>query len=85
VARTIPDNFLGLPRRFADYAAARFAILPIPYEATTTFGVGTRDGPRAMVGASQQVELYDEELGRESFRAGIATPPRGTSSATASS
>jgi len=73
VAASIPDNFLGLPRRFADYAPARFAILPIPYEATTTFGVGTRDGPRAMVGASQQVELYDEELGRESFRAGIAT------------
>ena len=68
-----PDNFLGLPHRFADYATARFAVLPVPYEATTTYGSGTREGPRAIISASQQVELYDEELGRESFRAGIAT------------
>jgi agmatinase len=73
VPPSIPDNFLGLPRRFADYATAHFAVLPIPYEATTTYGSGTRDGPRAIISASQQVELYDEELGRESFRAGIAT------------
>jgi agmatinase len=73
VAPSVPDNFLGLPPRFAEYAAARFAVLPIPYEATTTFGAGTRDGPRAILTASQQVELYDEQLGRESFRPGIAT------------
>ena len=70
---SIPDNFLGLPRRFADYATARYAVLPIPYEATTTYGSGTRDGPRAIVSASQQVELYDDELGQESFKAGVAT------------
>jgi agmatinase len=70
---SIPDNFLGLPRRFANYATARYAVLPVAYEATTTYGSGTRDGPRAIISASQQVELYDEELGRESFRAGIAT------------
>jgi agmatinase len=73
VAHHIPDNFLGLPRRHADYATARFAVLPIPYEATTTFGAGTRDGPRAILTASQQVELYDEALGRQSIQAGIAT------------
>lgn len=68
-----PDNFLGLGRRHCDYRTARFAVLPVPYEATTTFAPGTRDGPRAIITASQQVELYDEELRRESFRAGIAT------------
>jgi agmatinase len=47
--------------------------LPVPYDATTTFGVGTRDGPRAILNASQQVELYDEYLGREAHAAGVAT------------
>jgi agmatinase len=73
VTHTLPDNFLGLPPRYADYATARFAVRPIPYDATTTFGVGTRDGPRAILSASQQVELYDEYLGREAYKAGVAT------------
>jgi agmatinase len=68
-----PDNFLGLEPRLADYRRARFAVLPIPYDATTSYAVGTRDGPRAIISASQQVELYDEALGRESFRTGVAT------------
>ncbi len=67
------DNFLGLEPALADYRKARFACLPVPYDATTSFGVGTREGPRAIITASQQVELYDEELRRESIKAGVAT------------
>jgi agmatinase len=73
VAESIRDNFLGLDGKAADYRAARFAVLPVPYDATTSFGVGTREGPRAIITASQQVELYDEHLGRESWQAGVAT------------
>ncbi len=73
MSASLPDNFLGLPPRYCDYRSARFAILPVPYEATTTFGAGTRDGPRAIITASRQVELYDQELSREGFRAGVAT------------
>lgn len=73
MATSIPDNFLGLDAKTADYKTARFAVLPIPYDATTSFSVGTRDGPRAIITASQQVELYDEHLRRESWRAGVAT------------
>ncbi|TWT44319.1 N(1)-aminopropylagmatine ureohydrolase [Phycisphaerae bacterium RAS1] len=68
-----PDNFLGLPHDESDYASARFAVLPIPYDATTSYGVGTRDGPRAIITASQQVELYDEGLGCEPKLGGVAT------------
>lgn len=68
-----PDNFLGLPHKESQYASARFAILPIPYDATTSYGVGTRDGPRAIITASQQVELYDEGLGCEPNLGGVAT------------
>lgn len=73
MSHSIPDNFLGVDARTADYKKARFAVLPIPYDATTSFGPGTRDGPRAIITASQQVELYDEFLARESLRDGIAT------------
>ncbi len=73
MSHSVPDNFLGLDPKEADYESARFAVLPIPYDATTSFGAGTRDGPRAIITASQQVELYDEALQRESVRDGIAT------------
>lgn len=72
---TAPDNFLGLPARLADYRRARFAVLPIPYDGTASFLAGARLGPRAIIAASQQVELYDHELGGEFAAAGVATLP----------
>jgi agmatinase len=73
VAARVPDNFLGLDGRAADYDAAQFAVLPIPYDATTSYGVGSRNGPRAILTASQQVELYDSDLRRDVSGAGVAT------------
>lgn len=52
----------------ADYDAAQVVILPIPYEATTTYRRGCENGPDAILEASQQVEYYDEELARETCR-----------------
>jgi N1-aminopropylagmatine ureohydrolase len=40
---------------------AEAVILPIPYEATVTYGGGTKEGPAAILSASRQVELWDEE------------------------
>lgn len=73
MARISPDNFLALDGAQAAYETSRFAILPIPYDATASFGTGARDGPRAIITASQHMEDYDEALGRESIDAGIAT------------
>jgi len=70
---TIPDNFLGLPPARSEYRRSRYAVLPVPYDSTTSFQVGTRNGPRAIITASQQVELFDEELGAEFTAPGIAT------------
>lgn len=67
------NNFLGLTGKAADYRAARFAVLPVPYDATTSYVTGARHGPQAIINASQQVELYDERLGRDSSRSGVAT------------
>jgi agmatinase len=52
-------NFLDL--RSFPVKEAEAVILPIPYEATTTYGAGTREGPEAILAASRQVELWDED------------------------
>ena len=59
--------FLG-PDVAAAYNAARVVILPIPYEATTTYRRGCENGPGSILEASQQVEYYDEELEWETCR-----------------
>jgi len=68
-----PTNFLGLGPPLSDYDQARFALLPIPYDATASYLAGTRHGPAAIIEASQHVEWFDEEVGREFQRCGIAT------------
>jgi agmatinase len=57
-----PFNFLGLPPEYCDGDASAALVLPIPYEATTTYGGGAKNGPDAIIEASRQVELYDIEL-----------------------
>lgn len=72
----MPDNFLGLPAPWSNRDAAGVWILPIPYEATVSYGHGTVGGPAAIIAASQQVELYDREFDREpALDFGIHTLP----------
>ncbi|MBU1692852.1 MAG: agmatinase [Verrucomicrobia bacterium] len=67
-------NFLGLPDELTAPARARAWILPIPYEGTTSYGAGTRDGPAAIIAASRQVELFDREFDCEpAMKIGIHT------------
>jgi agmatinase len=68
-------NFLGLPEEGVDYAAAKAVILPVPYDSTTSYRSGTRDGPFSILAASRNVELYDADLGCEPLNAGIHTLP----------
>jgi agmatinase len=68
-------GFMGVGPEWTAYERARVAILPVPFEATTTYVKGTRRGPEAIINASHNVELYDEELGRETYKDGIATLP----------
>ena len=69
---------MGVTPFGGDEAACAFedaavAVLPVPYEGTVSYGGGTAHGPEAILRASTQVELYDEQLAREPFRAGIWT------------
>ena len=74
-----PNNFLGLPEELSDFARARVVVLPLPFEATVSYGGGTANGPAAIITASQQVELYDREFDSEPVAAyGIHTLPAPT-------
>jgi agmatinase len=64
-------NAYDLAPSLRDWETATFALLLLPYERTTTYLRGTRRGPEAFLNASQQVELYDVELGISPCRAGI--------------
>ena len=47
-----------------DPERARVHILPVPFDATTSYRKGASDGPEAILAASRQVELYDPLFGR---------------------
>jgi agmatinase len=68
-----PFCFLGLRSPEADFEHARAVIVPAPYDGTTTFRTGTREGPRAILAASRELEFYDEETESEAWRQGIAS------------
>lgn len=51
----------------ADPASARAIVIPFGLEASVSYGSGTAAGPQAILAASQQLELYDDEFGREPY------------------
>jgi agmatinase len=71
----LPRNFLGLEDEFSGFADSRVVVLPVPFEATTSYGAGTSRGPAAILEASRYIELYDQELDAEPYEVGVATLP----------
>jgi agmatinase len=71
----LPHTFMGLDEAASDFARGQAVILPVPYEATTSFGGGTSGGPGAIIESSRYIELYDQELDCEPADVGIATLP----------
>ena len=71
----LSSNFLGIPEDEHTLEKSRVVVLPVPYERTVSYGVGTKNGPGAIVEASHYVELYDDELDEEPYRVGIHTLP----------
>ena len=70
-----PQQFGGVlptPRSLQDSEAV---ILPVPFDRTTSYVSGTRYGPRELLLASEQVELWDEELGVDVHGHGLLTLP----------
>ena len=70
-------GFLGIDNKFN--FKEKVVIVPFGLEKTVSYGGGTKNGPREIIKASHQVELYDEELNCEPFKKiGIKTlrPPK---------
>lgn len=66
-------NFMHLDDEYSAFDAARVVVVPAPYDGTTCYRPGTREGPQAIIDASRNLELYDPELRRSPYRAGIHT------------
>ena len=61
----INKNFLAIEDKYSNYKDSKVVILPVPYEATTSYGKGAAKGPAGIYDASHYVEFFDEELNRE--------------------
>lgn len=70
----LPYNFGGLESEHSDFEASRVCVLPVPYDFSTSYQGGTRWGPKAILDASRNMEIWDDELGA-TYRAGIHTLP----------
>ncbi len=68
----IPNgSYFALPSSATD---SSLVLLPVPWDVTTSYRPGTANGPKAILDASVQVDLYDLENG-EAWKSGIATLP----------
>jgi agmatinase len=70
-----PHTFGAIDPEDYPYEKSKIAVLPIPYEATTSFGRGTGGGPREIIQASRYMELYDDETKQDVSERGIYTLP----------
>jgi len=67
-------NFGGIvEEEFSSFERARALVWPISYEGTVSYGGGTGEGAMAIIDASRNMELYDEETDAEVYRLGIHT------------
>jgi agmatinase len=71
---TLPINFGGIAEEeFSSFESARVVVWPIAYEGTVSYGTGTGRGAEAIIDASRNMELYDEETDAEVYKLGIHT------------
>jgi agmatinase len=66
-------NFLSVGNKFKNLSNSKAVVLKVPYEMTTSYGLGSDKGPEAIVKASTYVELFDEELNVKPHTVGIST------------
>ena len=60
------NGFLGIDNKFD--IKQKSVVIPFGLEKTVSYGGGTKNGPKEIIKASHQVELYDEELNCEPFK-----------------
>lgn len=71
--------YTDLPTSRVTFDEARAALIPVPYDGTSTWGKGADRGPKAILDATDNMEVYDMETGSEVCREGIWVAPAVTS------
>src|SRR3954471_9826567 len=70
----LPMNFGGIAEEeFSSFEKSRILIWPVSYEGTVSYGGGTGRGAMAIIDASRNMELYDDETDAEIYKVGIHT------------
>jgi agmatinase len=69
----LPIKFGGIDNAYSAYEKSKVAIVPVPYGRTVSYKEGTEMGPRAILEASNSLELFDDEIGKDTYRIGIYT------------
>jgi len=73
MSKSIPYNFGGLEDKFLNYENSKIVVLPVPFDKTSSWIKGSDRGPRAIIEASMNMELYDLETNTEVYKNGIFT------------
>lgn len=66
-------NFGDLPKKNSELKSARIVVVGAPYDGTSTWVKGADQGPKAIIWASANMELYDIETDSEVYKQGIFT------------
>lgn len=69
----MPYQFLPITSQETDRDQAKLVVIPVPFDYTASYKTGARDGPQAILSASKNLELYDEETGTEVYTQGFYT------------
>ena len=70
----LPMNFGGIAdEAYSSRESSRVLVWPVSYEGTVSYGTGTAAGAMAIVDASRNMELYEEETDSEAYKIGIHT------------
>lgn len=71
----LQKRFGDITEDWAGFKKSRVVIIQAPYEGTLTYLKGAARGPQAIIDASTNMELFDDELGVETYKTGIYTSP----------
>lgn len=66
-------NFGGLPEQYTKVETSKIVIVPVPFDATSTWIKGADKGPEALIEASCNMEVYDIVSDNEVYKVGIHT------------
>src|SRR5256884_7608819 len=73
-SQSLPMNFGGIAaEEFSSFDNSRIIVWPINYEGTVSYGGGTGKGAEAIINASRNMELYEDETDAEVYKLGIHT------------